>query len=830
MSDLYIAEDTTLPRQVVLKFLSERLMDDKRNVERFLREAQAASALDHPNICTIYEVGATPDGRSFIAMPFYEGRTVRDILVEGPLPILDALTFGVGIADGLAKAHFKGILHRDIKPANLLVTPDRVIKVLDFGLAKLTLQPHTTSGAIMGTVPYMSPEQATGKAVDERSDIFSLGTTLYEMVTGCNPFLAENPAAVIHKITTLDPGPLSSIRADIPSSLECIILKALKKDPAERYQKMRVLRDDLGDVLHGMSADTVPRLAMAPHQRARRALVVAAGMLLVVATVAGVLNRQRIADRFGWGGVGEKKGVVILTLDGDDADRERTVLAAGLTAELESCVSRLMSVDPGLWMVPSWRVRNDREIGNARNAFGVDAVLTAFLQPGETAAATVQLQDAVTRKPLRSFQVPAISSGAWGSDLLAQVAQVLEIDVGELPHGAGGRTADPEALAAVVRGLGYLGIEDKTRLEAAVSAFDAALACDSTLVTAHVGRASAWYARRTDPACSNWAEEALASCERALQLDDTYGDAYTTRGRIHVALGEQETALEDFTNALSRNARDPDAGRLLAKTYADLGRYDRAEAAYRAGIRASPDYWGGHEDLGYLYYVQGRLDSAIVQFQTVIALAPEYASAYNYLGALFYAQDRWDEAIPMFEKSFDLERTRSACSNLGTLYYMKERFEDAARMYEWAREYDKSSYLAIGNLATAYLWMDGKEREASQLFEEAIQLAEVSRQQKTDDPALIGYLAGYYSIDHPKKAVEMAEQALRVAPDNAEVLYRCALVYERLGKRPRALVLLGHAIKHGYSVQVISHERELKELRSDPRYELLVTDGSQGLP
>jgi serine/threonine protein kinase len=220
MGDVYKAEDTKLKRMVALKFLPPELTRDQEAKNRFVHEAQAASSLDHSNICTIYEIDETEDGQMFIAMACYEGETLKKKIERGPLPVDEAIDIVLQIAQGLSKAHEKGIMHRDIKPANILITEDGHVKIIDFGLAKLTGQTRLTkTGMTMGTVAYMSPEQARGETVDHRTDIWSLGVVLYEMITAQSPFKGEYEQAVLYSILHEEPVPLTTLRPDVPEAL-----------------------------------------------------------------------------------------------------------------------------------------------------------------------------------------------------------------------------------------------------------------------------------------------------------------------------------------------------------------------------------------------------------------------------------------------------------------------------------------------------------------------------------------------------------------------------------------------------------------------------------
>jgi dienelactone hydrolase len=296
MGEVYQAEDTRLKRLVALKFLPLALVQDRDAKERLVHEAQAASALDHPNICTIHEIDETSDGRLFLAMAYYEGETLKDRIARGPLAVDDALDVGTQIARAVMAAHESGIVHRDIKPANVIITPKREVKLLDFGIAKLSGQTALTrTGTTLGTVAYMAPEQIMGRGADERSDIWSLGVVLYEMIAGRRPFVGDHEVAVLRAIADTSPPPLQSLRPDIPTKVQPIIDKALQKEAQARYGSAREFVHDIEALRAPTVAVTAGQTSVAAPARAtsrRGRLAVAAAILVALGLGGWFLYRQ----------------------------------------------------------------------------------------------------------------------------------------------------------------------------------------------------------------------------------------------------------------------------------------------------------------------------------------------------------------------------------------------------------------------------------------------------------------------------------------------------------------------------------------------------------
>jgi len=295
MGEVYRARDERLGREVAVKVLPADRLSDPHRRARFVQEARAASALDHPNICTVFDIGETNDGQLFIAMAYCTGPTLKQRIHEGPLPVEQAVDLAIQIGSALERAHEAGIVHRDIKPANILLTDRDQVKVVDFGLAKLAGEAAVTrEGSVIGTPAYMSPEQASGEEVDGRSDLWALGAVLYEMLTGRRAFAADHERAILHAILSSDPTPIATMRPDVPAELLRIVRRLLKRDPAKRYQNAGELLGDLrrfsGDPTPAeivtQSMPSMPRFH--PRQFVRHRLLPAAAAIVAVVAAADI--------------------------------------------------------------------------------------------------------------------------------------------------------------------------------------------------------------------------------------------------------------------------------------------------------------------------------------------------------------------------------------------------------------------------------------------------------------------------------------------------------------------------------------------------------------
>jgi len=663
MGEVYRARDPRLDRDVALKVLPGDLAGDRERLVRFEREARAASALNHPNIITIYEIGVA-NGVSYIAMEFVDGWTLRDMMAEGPLEQKRMTELAVQIADGLAKAHAAGIVHRDLKPANVMVTRDGFAKILDFGLARRaprdnsqsvlpTVTLETEPGTVFGTVGYMSPEQATAKPVDFRSDQFSFGAILYEMATGQRAFDRPSSLETMMAILKEDPKPPSEVNPAIPERLNAIITRCLAKDPKDRYWTTKNLASDLKELASGVQSAPIAQPPPRRSRPTRAGLVTVVAALLVAGAAAFFLTRS---------GGGAIDSLAVLPFETTSPEPDAAYLGQGIADNL---IQRLSSL-PNLRVISRSSVSRYRgqavDPQKAARELKVRAVLTGtVVQRGDRLNVTAELVDARRNAHLwgkqyeRRFDDILTLQEEISRDVSAELRPQRAPE--KAPVANRGATTVADAYRSYLKGRYHWNKRTEADARRAIAYFQEAIERDPSYADAYDGLCDAWttlgwygFVPPTEAY-----PRAQAAARKAIEIDETVAEAHASLGGIELWFGWNWSVAErEFARTLELDPNYAPGRHWHADLFSIRGRHDEAIAESRKALELDPLSLIINTWLARRYYFARRLEDAERECRRALELDPNFPPARWQLGSVLVAQGKLKEAMAEFETAVRL--------------------------------------------------------------------------------------------------------------------------------------------------------------------------------
>ena len=788
MGIVYKAHDTSLDRDVALKFLPLYLTSDSNEKERFHHEARAASALSHPNITTIYEIGEH-EGQLFIAMEYVEGRTLKQLVESEPPSVKKALEIAIQVGEGLAAAHEKGIVHRDIKGENVMLTPKGQAKIMDFGLAKVKgATKLTKAGSTLGTAAYMSPEQAEGEEVDHRSDIFSFGIVLYELLTGKLPFRGEHHAALLYSIVNEDPPPLARFNEKASDDLQRIVSKALAKDRDERYQHVDdMLADmrrerkalDYAKTAHARSAALQPPQPAEPpaeepapparRARPKRALakylvpaaIVAAAVILVV-----LINPFDLQIGLKKTSAQDRKSVAVLPFTNMSGDKEDEFFSDGVTEDIIAQLSNigdLKVISRTSTMQYKNTTKNIREIARELN---VATILEGSVRRADSQVRIVaQLIDATSDKHIwaQTYDKELTQIFAIQSDVARQIASALEAELSprEKERLAKQPTGNIDAYAYYLKGREYYSRYGKQENENAIELFKKALELDPGYALAYAGLGDAYSQRASKFGFQqDWVDSSIAVGSKAISLDPTLAEGYKALGLAYQYKGWLKRSLETYRKAVELNPDYEPAVANIGWVNGILGNFDEALRWHKRALALSPMVAFSYVGVGSAYLDLGDYSLATEWFNKALALQPDLQYAQWFLALASLAQRQYKQSIGRVESI--LASDPDNIMSLGLMGDAEVLLGDYPRAEEcFARTVAIDS--VYGNsIGLGYVyWKTGRQKEAQKMFARSL---EVHRKQLTqgDEGSNVPYdMAAIYAIQGDKtEAYEWLQKAI----------------------------------------------------------------------
>jgi serine/threonine protein kinase/Flp pilus assembly protein TadD len=837
MGEVYKAEDLTLLRTVAIKVLSKSGQIPDADM-RFLREARIASQINHPHIVTIYEVGEA-DGHAFIVMEYVEGRSLRDLIFGNAIKADSVIAIALQICEALAAAHAHGIIHRDIKPENILLTERNQVKLLDFGLAKLfaptrpesgstSVETLTEAGAVMGTLSYMSPEQLRGEHLDGRTDIFSFGIVLYEMITGGLPFSGTNSFEIAASILKDEAIEISYVPQGLARRVADVVMRALEKDRGARYGSFEeVMRD-----LEAIEREAAQGEEIEPTVELKSEALRRAGLKRGE-------HKQHDKDRRPSSRSGSaaqflprpptQPTILVLPLEAVGGDESGSYIGIGLAHAITTDLAKISGLSVLSKAAGAGRVdEGGRGVRDLARDLGATILLEGeVLRSKQMIGVMARLTDAETGHVIWGAQYRGDASDLFSiQDAVCEsVAAALKVTISSELRDKIARpaTTDINAFESYSKGRALLERRDvAANIDQAVFMFEEALSLDTDFALAYAGLGEAYWLKYQATRESAWIERAIVATDRALVLDPLQAQARISLGIIYHGTGKIDRAIEEFQRAIELQPLSDDAYRWLGRCFKRKGDVEEALSRFEKAIEIRPRYWDNYYQLGVCYYTFGRYRDAAEQFRRVVTIQPDNYRGYDNLGAIYCLLGSYEDAIAMHRRAIEINPDGVSYANLGTAYFFIGRYEDAIAAYNTALELNPQDEVIHLNLGDAYLGV-GRSEEAEAQFERAMQLMQERLSIDPDDAPLLGLLAVCKAkLGRRQEALSSIERAGELEPRNTLVSYRSAVVCALTGQTEEAIEHLRVALSHGYSRSEAERDPDLKALRERPEYRSLL--------
>jgi len=842
MGAVYKAHDKELDRTVALKLVRAELTADAEMMQRFKQELLLARTISQKNILRIHDLGDV-GGIKFISMAYVEGEDLHHILKrEHCLSPERALKIVRQICEGLDAAHAEGVIHRDLKPQNILMDKTGTAYITDFGLAK-SLEAGaagmTRTGQFVGTPRYMSPEQCEGDRLDGRSDIYSLGLILYEMVTGDLPFQSESMMQMMYARVKQKPRSPKLLNPELPDYLVRIIMRCLETDPARRYQNAREILADI-DAERG----TAPSLRMRvewPSARSSRPMValgIALSLVLLI-LLAIPATRKFIFHR------ASKEAPTAAVAPASAAEEYLAVLpfrvlgeqgALGYIADgLEESLSAKLFQLKNVHIAPSEEVakaNRDDPLEKLGRELGANQIVEGTVQgSGEKIDVIVNLMDAQSGHRLWMKEYSGVPQ-----DLLTMEDEIYQglVDAlklkpsnDEMARGVAHPTESIAAYDLYLKGRDSMrGQHDVNNVQKAIALYEEALKQDPNFAQAFAGIAEASlvvYHENKDPF---WAQRALSAAQQGQYLNDKLAEVHFALGRAYIATGKYSEAVVELTRSVELAPNSDEGFRLLADAYQENNRPEEALRSYQKAVNINPYYWVNYNFLGNGYYAQGDYDKALAAYRRMTEIEPDNDFGYVNIGAVYFQQGKYSECVPWFQKALAIKPDYMTYSNLGTVYEYLKKYDDAIAMFQKAMDMNPHDLLPVGNLGDAYRW-SGQKDKANATYEKAIALGNQELQVNPRKAATMGLMALDYAKEgKTSEARDFIRRARAIDSNTAELIYDDAVVEALAGKPDESIKALREAFRKGASPQDAVNEPDLKSIQTLPEFSQLIKEFS----